>query len=175
MSSGSSSVGENERRRRREKLGICQHCLPLPLSSPSQRREARATAVSLFLCLLWWSALPLALLHVLLHLPPCHRRCSAISVCHLPSLNLLKRKDLERLDLFLWKRKDLERLDLQGKRQQHTDADTVRNVGLCGCLGFFATLGMFAVVNGKATGRMNQRIRLEWRLDSLGKEKRRLC
>ncbi|KAF3582214.1 hypothetical protein DY000_02029006 [Brassica cretica] len=81
VSSGSGSVGENERRRRREKLGICQHCLPLPLplSSPSQRREARATAVSLFLCLLWWSALPLALLHVLLHLPPCHRRCSAIS------------------------------------------------------------------------------------------------
>ncbi|KAF2570896.1 hypothetical protein F2Q70_00004453 [Brassica cretica] len=138
------------------------------------RSSGSANTVFLFLCLLRLSGEKLG--------PPpsafssaLHRRCSAISVCHLPSLNPLKRKDLERLDLFLWKRKDLERLDLQGKRQQHTDADTVGNVGLCGCLGFFATLGMFAVVNDKATGRMNQRIRLEWRLDSLGKEKRRLC
>ena len=42
-------------------------------------------------------------------------------------------------------------------------------------LGFFATLGMLAVVNDKALRMMNHRIRPEWRHDSLTKKKRRLC
>ncbi|WZZ26444.1 hypothetical protein YC2023_009845 [Brassica napus] len=60
----------------------------------------------------------------------------------------------------------------QGKRQQHRDADTVRKVCLCGGLGFFLTLGMLAVVDDKASRRMNQRIRQVWRIDSSkGEEK----
>ena len=100
-------------------------------------------------------------------------------------------KDLERRDLFLCYKISKKKTNLtgikateltealreidQGKRQQHRDADTVRKVCLCGGLGFFLTLGMLAVVDDKASRRMNQRIRQEWRLDSLAKEKKKLC
>ncbi|KAF2582579.1 hypothetical protein F2Q68_00005216 [Brassica cretica] len=70
-----------------------------------------------------------------------------------------------------WKLRERERE--QGKLQQHTDADTVGEVCLCGGLGFFVTLGMLVVVDDKASKR-NQRIRQEWRLDSLAKEKKKL-
>ncbi|KAF8114128.1 hypothetical protein N665_0041s0017 [Sinapis alba] len=46
-----------------------------------------------------------------------------------PPSTFSSKKNLEKLDMFLWKRKDLERLDVQAKRQQHTDADIVGKVG----------------------------------------------